>query len=99
MEFSTPGEYTLRYKVTTMQSQEAEMVNGCDQYSGGQDIESTKGTVYLGTVVLKSKYAASRKTNTPAPKAKTISIVCIKGKNKLTVSGVKPICPAGYKKM
>jgi hypothetical protein len=99
MAFSTAGEYTLRYKVTTMQSQEAEMVNGCDSYTGGQDIESTKGTVYLGTVISKSVYEASKKTNAPLPKAKASSIVCVKGKSKLTVTGVKPICPIGYKKI
>ena len=99
MAFSTAGDYTLRYKVTTSQSQEAEFVNGCDGYSGGQDIESTRGSVYLGKVISKSEYEASKKTALPTPKPKSTSITCVKGKSKLTVSGVKPICPAGYKKI
>jgi len=99
MAFSTSGEYTLRYKVTTSQSQEAEFVNGCDGYSGGQDIESTRGSVYLGKVISKSEYEASKKSTTPTPKPKATSITCVKGKSKLTVSGVKPICPTGYKKI
>ena len=39
-----------------------------------------------------TKKAATKKA------ASTVSIVCVKGKKSINISGVKPICPAGYKK-
>jgi hypothetical protein len=45
--------------------------------------------------------AAPAPATTPAsaaPSAKKSTITCIKGKTSKTVSGIKPTCPAGYKK-
>jgi hypothetical protein len=99
--FPFAGEYTLRYKAITFQNQDAIFTGGCRQASSPQDIEVTNGIVNFGTVISKSAYEENKKIVTPSPKrkAKNTQITCIKGKNKLVVSGVKPICPSGYKKV
>ena len=42
--------------------------------------------------------ATSTPVVTPSPLAKKVTITCIKGKSTKTVTGVKPVCPTGYKK-
>ena len=34
----------------------------------------------------------------PKPKPKTTTITCVKGKENIEVTAVKPTCPTGYKK-
>lgn len=98
--FPFAGEYILRYKAITFQNQAASFTGGCKGYSIQQDTEITNGTVNFGTVISKSAYEENKKivTPSPKPKVKTTQITCLKGKNKLVVSGIKPICPSGYKK-
>ena len=98
--FPFAGEYILRYKAITFQRQDVSSTGGCKQWAMGQDIEVTNGIAKFGTVISKDTYEENKKIVSPSskPKAKTTQITCVKGKNKLVVSGVKPKCPNGYKK-
>ena len=49
-------------------------------------------------VKLSQEAPAPTPTASPAPATKKLTITCVKGKTTKSVTGVKPVCPTGYKK-
>lgn len=72
-------------------------IRGRVQSTITQYIEAINNLKIMQPILEKSKMSIESSLNS-SPAKKDITIVCVKGKSSLKVTGAKPLCPSGYKK-